>query len=86
MHFSSNLIGIRHKTDFDRNVLLYLGRMTISKALIVSGIVLILAALLVTGTTFKEHGTVSSDVMMAAIAAIVIGLGLVIAGGKQNSK
>lgn len=60
--------------------------MTLSKALIVSGIVLILAALLVTGSTYREHGAISTDVMIAAVAALVFGLGLVIAGGRQNSK
>lgn len=83
---SGNLITIRTKTDFDRKGLLYLAGMTIAKALIISGILLTLAALLVTGTTYKEHGTISTDIMIAAAAALIIGIGLVIAGAKKNSK
>ena len=53
--------------------------------MIAAGVLLILAALLVTGTTFKEHGTIGNDIMIASVVALALGLGLMIFGGKKNS-
>ncbi len=54
--------------------------------MIVAGMVLVLAALLVTGTTYKEHGQVDSDIMVASVIALALGMILIIGGAKKPSE
>lgn len=60
--------------------------MTLKRAMLFVGLLLILAALLVTGTSYREHGDISSEIMIASAIALGIGLGLMMLGGKKSSE
>ena len=52
-----------------------------SKTSIIIGLILIIATLVVTGTTYKDTGTISMGVAAAAGISVVVGLGLIFLGG-----
>ena len=60
--------------------------MTVKRALLFAGLLLIIAALLVTGTSYQEHGNIPTEIMIASVIALGIGLGLMLFGGKKSSE
>ena len=61
----------------------YLAGLMAKKIQIVVGLILIFAALLVTGSTFKETEGLSTDIMIASFVALAIGVILIVRGGRS---